>query len=71
MPNLLPTYRLKRENIFSGPLLVQRAANVFKKVPQIVCVYPIMFRNIVIMPVLITSTNIAPIIGTIKNGFVE
>ena len=32
-------------------------------------VYPIQFKNVVMIPVLMRSTNIAPMIGTIKNGF--
>lgn len=32
---------------------------------------PSQLRNTVIIPVFIISTNIAPIIGTIRNGFTE
>ena len=33
--------------------------------------YPIQFRNRVMMPVFIMSTNMAPMIGTMRKGFTE
>ena len=31
--------------------------------------YPIQLRKVVMIPVLMRSTNIAPMIGTMRNGF--
>lgn len=39
--------------------------------PQLQHQAPIQFKDIVIKPVLVKSTNMAPIIGTIKKGFTE
>lgn len=33
------------------------------------CDYPIQLRKVVMMPVLMRSTNMAPMIGTMRNGF--
>ncbi len=33
--------------------------------------YPIQLRKVVMMPVLMRSTNMAPMIGTIKKGLTE
>ena len=44
--------------------------NIYKKSAWTsVLNHPIQLRKVVMIPVLIKSTNMAPMIGTIKNGF--